>query len=107
MLIDVTLYLPHNNRKITALLDSGTDETLISQRFTTKNKLQTAPVRRIKIVMNGHQITIYRTHDLEIKTKNNHNVIRNTRRIFYVTNITHYNIILGLAWLDYVNPDIH
>jgi hypothetical protein len=24
-----------------------------------------------------------------------------------VTNITHYNIILGLIWLDYVNSDIH
>ena len=21
--------------------------------------------------------------------------------------MTYYNIILGLAWLDYVNPDIH
>jgi hypothetical protein len=97
MLIDVTLYLPYNNRKVTALLNSDIDETLISQRFIIENKLQIAPVRRIKIVVNGHQITIYEAHDLKIKAKNDYNVIRSTRRIFYVINITHYDIILGLA----------
>ena len=107
MLIDVTLYLPHNNRKVTALLDSSINETLISQRFTTENKLQAAPVGRMGIAVDGHQITIYGAHDLEIKAKDDHNVIRSTRRMFYATDMTHYDVILGLAWLDYVNPDIH
>jgi hypothetical protein len=97
ILINVTLYLPHGNRKVTALLNNNTDEALISQRFTIENKLQTAPVRRIRIIIDGHQITIYGAHDLKIKIKNNHNVIRSTRRMFYVTNITYYDIILGLA----------
>src|SRR5450432_3557401 len=61
----------------------------------------------MKIVVDGYQITIYETHDLEIKAKDDYNVIRSTRRIFYAINITHYNVILGLAWLDYINPDIH
>jgi hypothetical protein len=39
ILIDITLYLSNNNRKITALLDSGTDEALISQRFVKENRL--------------------------------------------------------------------
>jgi hypothetical protein len=30
MLIDVTFYLSHGNRKVTVLLDNDTDETLIS-----------------------------------------------------------------------------
>jgi Aspartyl protease len=97
MLIDVTLYLPYNNSKVTALLDSGTDETLISQRFAKKNRLQTALIKRIEIAINGHQITIYKTHNLKIKAKNNHNITRNTKPAFYATNMTHYNIILGLA----------
>jgi hypothetical protein len=59
------------------------------------------------IVVDGYQITIYKTYDLKIKTKNNHNIIRSTKSIFYITNMTHYNIILDLAWLDYVNPDIY
>jgi hypothetical protein len=49
------------------------------------------------IVVNGYQITIYRTYNLRIKTKNNHNITRSTKSAFYVTDMTHYNIILGLA----------
>jgi hypothetical protein len=107
MLIDVTLYLFYGNRKITVLLDNSIDEALISQRFVIENKLQITPVRRMRIAVNGHQITIYGAHDLEIKIKDNYNIIRSTRRMFYVINMTYYNIILGLAWLDYVNPDIY
>jgi hypothetical protein len=97
ILIDVTLYLPHDNRRVTALLNNGTDETLISQRFAKENRLQATPIRRMKIAINGHQITIYRTHDLRIKIKNNHNITRSTKPAFYATNMTHYNIILGLT----------
>jgi hypothetical protein len=59
------------------------------------------------IVMNGHQITIYEIYNLRIKAKDDYNITRNTKSAFYATNITHYNVILGLAWLDYVNPDIY
>jgi hypothetical protein len=59
------------------------------------------------IVVNGYQITIYRTYDLKIKTKDNYNITRSTKPAFYVTNMTYYDIILGLAWLDYVNSDIY
>jgi hypothetical protein len=97
ILIDVTLYLFYDNRKIIVFLNNDIDETLISQRFITENKLQVASVRRIRIVIDGYQITIYGAHDLKIKTKNDYNVIRSTRRIFYVINITYYDIILGLA----------
>jgi hypothetical protein len=107
MLIDVTLYLPYGNRRVTALLDSGIDEALISQRFAKKNRLQVAPVRRMGIAVDGHQITIYRTYNLRIKAKDDYNITRSTKPAFYVTNIVHYNVILGLTWLDYVNPDIH
>jgi hypothetical protein len=61
----------------------------------------------MRIAINGHQITIYKTHNLRIKAKNNHNITRSTKPAFYVTDMTHYDIILGLAWLDYVNPDIY
>lgn len=107
MLIDVTLCLPHGNRRVTALLDSGTDEALISQRFAKENRLQAAPVGRMGIAVDGHQITIYGTHDLRIKAKDDHNITRSTKPAFYATDMTHYDVILGLAWLDYVNPDIH
>jgi hypothetical protein len=49
------------------------------------------------IAVNGHQITIYKIHDLRIKAKDNYNITRSTKPAFYVTNMTHYNIILGLA----------
>jgi hypothetical protein len=107
MLIDVTFYLSYSNRKVTAFLDSDTDEALISQRFAKENRLQATLIGRIGIVMDKYQITIYETHDLRIKAKNNHNITRNTKPAFYITDMTHYNIILDLAWLDYVNPDIY
>jgi hypothetical protein len=69
MLIDVTLYLSYSNRKITALLNNGIDEALISQRFAKENRLQVALIGRIGIAINGHQITIYETHDLKIKKR--------------------------------------
>jgi hypothetical protein len=59
------------------------------------------------IAIDGHQITIYRTHNLRIKAKDNHNITRNTKSAFYATDMTYYDIILGLVWLDYVNPDIY
>jgi hypothetical protein len=59
------------------------------------------------IAINGYQITIYGIYNLKIKVKDDYNITRNTKPVFYVTDITHYNIILGLAWLDYVNPDIY
>jgi hypothetical protein len=61
----------------------------------------------MRIAINGHQITIYETYNLKIKAKNNHNITRSTKPAFYITDITHYNIILGLTWFDYVNPDIY
>jgi hypothetical protein len=97
MLIDVIFYLSYGNRRITAFLNNDTDEALISQRFAKKNRLQAALVRRMGIAVDGHQITIYRTYNLRIKAKNNHNITRSTKPIFYATDMTHYNIILGLA----------
>ena len=104
--MDITLCLPYSNRRVTALLDSETEETLISQRFAKENKLQATPVKRMGVAVNRHQITIYGTHELEIKVKDNHNVVQRTRNKFYATDMTHYNIILGLVWLDHINPDI-
>jgi hypothetical protein len=54
MLIDITLYLFNNNRKVTALLDSGIDEVLISQRFVKENRLQVTPVRRMSVAVNRY-----------------------------------------------------
>jgi hypothetical protein len=59
------------------------------------------------IAVDGHQITIYGTYNLRIKAKDDYNITRSTKSAFYAMNMTYYNVILGLAWLDYVNPDIY
>jgi hypothetical protein len=51
----------------------------------------------MRIAMDGYQITIYETHNLRIKAKDNYNITRSTKSAFYATNMTHYDIILGLA----------
>jgi len=87
MLIEITLYFSHGNRKITALFNYRADKDLISQRFIKENNLKTTPVGRIKTTINRHYITIYRFHNIITKIKDSRNEVRATQRTFYATNI--------------------
>ncbi len=87
ILIEVTLYFSHENRKITALLDYGADEDLISQRFIKKNGLAVTPIERMGTTVDGHYVTIYKSHNIIIKVKDSRNEVRATQRTFYATNI--------------------
>ena len=69
ILIEVILYLAHGNRKITTLFDYGADEDLISQRFAKENSLKTTSVGRIGITVDKYHITIYKSYNIIIKTK--------------------------------------
>jgi hypothetical protein len=51
----------------------------------------------MEIAVDGHQITIYGIYNLRIKAKNDYNITRNIKLAFYVTDMTYYNVILGLA----------
>ena len=88
-------------------MDCGINEALISQRFVKKNGFKITPSARIRIVVDGYQITIYRSHDLVIQAKDSYNVAQRTKRTLYATDIDHYDLILGMSWLDHVNLDIH
>ncbi len=85
--IEITLYLAHGNRKVTALLNYGVDKDLISQRFTKENGLETTPVGRIGTTVDGHHVTIYRFHNIITKVKDSRNEVRATQRTFYTTDI--------------------
>ena len=104
--IEIILYLPHENRKVKALLNCGTENEIISQRFVKQNGLQETPVGRIKGAVDGHKITIYGSHNLLIKAKDYHNVTQHARRTFYATDMQHYDIILSMSWFNEVNPDV-
>ena len=106
MLIEVTLCLTHGNRKITTLLNYGTDEDLISQRFTKKNSLEATPVERMGTTVDGHRITIYRSYNIITKAKDSRSEVRATQRTFYAADMQYYDVILGWSWLDQVNPDV-
>ena len=67
--IEVTLYFSHGNRKVTALFNYRVNEDLISQHFTKKNSLEITSVERIKTTIDEHHITIYKSHNIIIKTK--------------------------------------
>ena len=72
--IEITLYLPHGNRKVKDFLDCGTENKIISQYFVKQNGLQETFIKRIKIAVDGYRITIYKSHNLLIKAKDYHNV---------------------------------
>ncbi len=84
---ELILCFSHGNRKITALLNYKINKNLISQRFTKKNNLETTPIKRIETTVDGHHITLYKSHNIITKTKDSRNKKRATQRTFYVTNI--------------------
>jgi len=87
ILIEITLYFSHGNRKVTALLNYKTNKDLISQYFIKENSLEITPVGRIKIIIDGHHIIIYKSYNIIIKVKDSRNEVRATQRTFYATNI--------------------
>ena len=78
ILIEVTLYFSHENRKITVLLNYKVDKNLISQRFAKKNGLEATSVERIRIIIDKHYVTIYKFYNIIIKVKDFRNEIRVT-----------------------------
>ncbi len=78
MLIEITLYFSHKNRKIIILLNYKINKDLISQRFAKKNSLKTTLIERIKTTVDEHYITIYKSHNIIIKTKDSRNEVRAT-----------------------------
>ncbi len=87
MLIEITLYLTYGNRKISTLLNYEVDENLISQRFIKKNSLKATPITRIRITVNKHYITIYKSHNIITKVKDSRSEVRATQRTFYAIDI--------------------
>jgi len=78
ILIEITLYLAHDNRKITFLFNYRADKNLISQRFIKKNNLEATPVERIRITVDRHYIIIYKSHNIIIKIKDSRSEVRAT-----------------------------
>ena len=87
ILIEVTLYFSHGNRKVTALLDCGADKDLISQRFAKENGLEITSIERMGITVDGHRITIYGFYNIITKAKDSRSEVRATQRTFYATDI--------------------
>ena len=95
----ITLQLPHGNRKILALVDSGANEGLVSQRFAIENRLKSTPVNRYGYAVDNHPITIYGSHEIVMQAKDSRGVIQASKRTFYATDMAHYDVILGREWL--------
>ena len=87
ILIEVTLYFSHGNRKITALLNYKADKNLISQHFTKENSLKATPVRRIRIIVDKRHVIIYGSYNIITKVKDFRNEVRVTQRTFYAIDI--------------------
>ncbi len=87
ILIEITLYFSHGNRKITVLLNYKINKNLISQHFTKENNLETTLIKRMRTTVNKHHITIYKSHNIITKIKDSRNEVRATQRTFYATNI--------------------
>ncbi len=61
--IEIILYFSHENRKIIILFNYEVDEDLISQRFAKENDLEITSVERMRIIVDGHYIIIYKFYN--------------------------------------------
>jgi len=78
ILIEITLYLTHDNRKITTLLNYKINKNLISQHFTKENNLKTTPIKRMGTTVDRYYIIIYKSHNIIIKIKDSRSEVRVT-----------------------------
>jgi hypothetical protein len=62
--------LEHGFRKVIVLVDSGSKENFIFQRFVKENGLINNLIKYIENFIDRYAVTIYRKHDLIIHIKN-------------------------------------
>jgi hypothetical protein len=77
-----------------ALMDSGSEENFISQRFVKENDLISDLMKRMKESINEYTVTIYRKHDLIIHIKDSENQSQTNIINFLIANMERYDIIL-------------
>jgi Retroviral aspartyl protease len=89
-----------------ALLDSGAGGIFMDHRFASKNDIQLHPLTKPISVQNVDRtpnkkgtITHYVKEEMEINR-------RRSKQIFLITGLGNKSIILGLPWLQKVNPVI-
>ena len=89
-----------------ALIDSGAEEDFISQTTVVSLGLQGVPPKTTGMAVDGHPITIYREHTLDVEARDRHGQLAVTRLRPLATNFKGFDLILGMPWLKAVDPDI-
>ena len=105
----VTLYLGQARPKIRALIGSGADRNLLSQRKVEELGLQGSSDHKIELEdLNGNPLKIYQSHTIPIGTvdKNDFEVIQE-HEFLGLDLPAGIDMVLGLPWLQKANPLIH
>ncbi|RMZ79297.1 hypothetical protein DV736_g6684, partial [Chaetothyriales sp. CBS 134916] len=90
-----------------ALIDSGAQDDFISQKLVAELDLMGKPPDVAGKAVDGHTIRIYGRHDLCILATDADEARSALHSSLLATDISEFDLILGMNWLWNVNPDIN
>ena len=93
---------------ITALVDSGSEVNLISQKYAGQIGVQSTMDEFITLsTINDRRVNIHGVHFLDLEVEDCQDRTRYFDEFFLASDITHEDVVLGIPWLKIVNPDIN
>jgi hypothetical protein len=88
------------------LIDCGAEANFISQHWVKRNLPESKCAPRKVHAVDGHQITAYGSHSLFIRAADTNGFTREGVHQTEAVELAGYDLILGMPWLQAINPDI-
>jgi hypothetical protein len=89
------------------LINSRVEQTFINQQWAKEFLPDVEYPPQLVKAINGHNVTLYSRRNLEVKITNCVGNIWIYQLAAEAVNMIKYNLILGMDWLEAVNPDIN
>jgi hypothetical protein len=105
LLTEVKLKLPHADRLLTALVDSGAERNVISQKFADEEGLRTGKAIEKTHSFDGHPVPVYGQLSLNVEAIDRGGITKTAEHEFLATDCKFYDVILGYPWLVAVDAD--
>jgi len=103
----VEIATPKGYSPFHVLIDSGAEENFVSQRTVVQFGFSALKGPRAAHTVDGQPIRVYGTHHFIVHARDMRGESASSMQRFLATDISGYDMILGIPWLTAVNPDIH
>jgi hypothetical protein len=89
------------------LINSGAEQTFIDQQWAKEFLPDVEYPPQLVKAIDGHNVTLYSQRNLEVEITDYAGNIQIYQLAAEAVNMIKYNLILGIDWLEAVNPDIN